>query len=97
MKVYKITEASEYLGVSINTLKTLARDGRMSPTDRLSWRGTSLGYGRKQPSKFMRWILSDASSPTCWTRSLRAYMQVLELQQDIPHAGPSRTIFVLSE
>jgi hypothetical protein len=24
MKIYKITEASEYLGVSINTLKTLA-------------------------------------------------------------------------
>jgi len=25
MKIYKITEASEYLGVSINTLKTLAK------------------------------------------------------------------------
>ena len=24
MKIYKITEASEYLGVSINTLKTLS-------------------------------------------------------------------------
>ena len=24
MKIYKITEASEYIGVSINTLKTLA-------------------------------------------------------------------------
>jgi len=24
MKIYKITEASKYLGVSINTLKTLA-------------------------------------------------------------------------
>ena len=24
MKIYKITEASDYLGVSINTLKTLA-------------------------------------------------------------------------
>jgi DNA-directed RNA polymerase specialized sigma24 family protein len=28
MKIYKITEASEYLGVSINTLKTLANSGR---------------------------------------------------------------------
>lgn len=27
MKIYKITEASEYLGVSINTLKTLANWG----------------------------------------------------------------------
>jgi len=26
MKIYKITEASEYLGVSINTLKTLAKN-----------------------------------------------------------------------
>lgn len=26
MKIYKITEASEYLGVSINTFKTLAND-----------------------------------------------------------------------
>ena len=26
MKIYKITEASEYLGVSINTLKTLANN-----------------------------------------------------------------------
>ena len=25
MRIYKITETSEYLGVSINTLKTLAR------------------------------------------------------------------------
>ena len=29
MKVYKITEASEYLGVSINTLKTLANNGKI--------------------------------------------------------------------
>jgi len=28
MKIYKITEASYYLGVSINTLKTLANNGR---------------------------------------------------------------------
>lgn len=27
MKIYKITEASDYLGVSINTLKTLANIG----------------------------------------------------------------------
>lgn len=26
MKIYKITEASDYLGVSINTLKTLANN-----------------------------------------------------------------------
>ena len=26
MKIYKITEASKYLGVSINTLKTLANN-----------------------------------------------------------------------
>jgi len=30
MKIYKITEASEYLGVSINTLKTLANDEDVS-------------------------------------------------------------------
>ena len=30
MKIYKITEASEYLGVSINTLKTLANNGKMN-------------------------------------------------------------------
>jgi len=29
MKIYKITEASEYLGVSINTLKTLANKGKI--------------------------------------------------------------------
>ena len=29
MKIYKITEASEYLGVSINTLKTLANNGEV--------------------------------------------------------------------
>jgi len=28
MKIYKITEASEYLGVSINTLKTLVKEMR---------------------------------------------------------------------
>ena len=27
MNIYKITEASDYLGVSINTLKTLANNG----------------------------------------------------------------------
>jgi hypothetical protein len=27
MKIYKITEASDYLGVSINSLKTLANRG----------------------------------------------------------------------
>jgi excisionase family DNA binding protein len=30
MKIYKITEASEYLGVSINTLKTLANNGNIN-------------------------------------------------------------------
>ena len=29
MKIYKITEASEYLGVSINTFKTLANNGKI--------------------------------------------------------------------
>jgi excisionase family DNA binding protein len=29
MKIYKITEASEYLGVSINTLKTLANNEKI--------------------------------------------------------------------
>ena len=29
MKIYKITEASDYLGVSINTLKTLANNGKI--------------------------------------------------------------------
>ena len=29
MKIYKIIEASEYLGVSINTLKTLANNGKL--------------------------------------------------------------------
>ncbi len=29
MKIYKITEASEYLGMSINTLKTLANNGKI--------------------------------------------------------------------
>mgnify|MGYP003778321515 CR=1 FL=1 len=29
MKIYKITEASNYLGVSINTLKTLANNGKI--------------------------------------------------------------------
>lgn len=29
MKIYKITGASEYLGVSINTLKTLANNGNI--------------------------------------------------------------------
>jgi len=30
MKIYKITEASEYLGVSINMLKTLANNDRIN-------------------------------------------------------------------
>ena len=30
MKIYKITEASEYLGVSINTLKTIANSGKIN-------------------------------------------------------------------
>ena len=30
MKIYKITKASEYLGVSINTLKTLANRGEIN-------------------------------------------------------------------
>lgn len=30
MKIYKITEASEYLGVSINTLKTLSNNGKIN-------------------------------------------------------------------
>jgi excisionase family DNA binding protein len=30
MKIYKITEASEYLGVSINTLKALANNGKIN-------------------------------------------------------------------
>ena len=29
MKIYKITEASEYLGVSINTLKTIGNNGKI--------------------------------------------------------------------
>jgi len=29
MKIHKITEASDYLGVSINTLKTLANNGKI--------------------------------------------------------------------
>jgi len=29
MKIYKITDASDYLGVSINTLKTLANNGKI--------------------------------------------------------------------
>ena len=29
MKIYKITEASAYLGVSINTLKTLSNNGKI--------------------------------------------------------------------
>ncbi len=29
MKIYKITEASEYLGASINTLKTLANNDKV--------------------------------------------------------------------
>ena len=29
MKIYKITEASDYLGVSINTLKTLANNRKI--------------------------------------------------------------------
>jgi len=30
MKIYKTTEASEYIGVSINTLKTLANNDRIN-------------------------------------------------------------------
>jgi hypothetical protein len=38
MKIYKITEASEYLGVSINTLKMLVRTA--SGTDVIRITGT---------------------------------------------------------
>ena len=30
MKIYKITEASKYLGISINSLKTLANNGKLN-------------------------------------------------------------------
>ena len=30
MKIYKTTAANEYLGVSINTLKTLANNGKIN-------------------------------------------------------------------
>ncbi len=30
MKIYKITEASEYLGISINSVKTLANNGKLN-------------------------------------------------------------------
>jgi len=30
MKIYKITEASEYLGISINSLKTLANNSKIN-------------------------------------------------------------------
>lgn len=33
MKIYKITEASKYLGVSINTLKTLANNDTITDDD----------------------------------------------------------------
>jgi len=36
MKIYKITEASEYLGVSINTIKTLANNGKVK-SFKTSW------------------------------------------------------------
>ena len=38
MKIYKITEASDYLGVSINTLKTLANK------DKTKFKCTKCGY-----------------------------------------------------
>jgi len=35
MKIYKTTEASNYLGISINTLKTLANNNKInSPSNR---------------------------------------------------------------
>jgi hypothetical protein len=41
MKIYKITEASEYLGVSINTLKTLAKPRRYDNENRRTKRTQS--------------------------------------------------------
>jgi hypothetical protein len=41
MKIYKITEASDYLGVSINTLKTLA--------NKVSFRGIDMGVIKWPP------------------------------------------------
>jgi len=37
MKIYKITEASDYLGVSINTLKTLANNGKIKSLVKKEW------------------------------------------------------------
>lgn len=50
MKIYKITEASAYLGVTINTLKTLANNGKLNSfkTTRSHWcreREAREGYG----------------------------------------------------
>jgi len=39
MKIYKITEASDYLGVSINTLKTLANNGKIKSLVKKEWEG----------------------------------------------------------
>lgn len=49
MKIYKITEASEYLGVSINTLKTLANNGKVKSfkTTGGRWRLGRLLAGRR--------------------------------------------------
>ena len=50
MKIYKITEASEYLGVSINTLKTLANNGKINSFK------TAGGHRRFRQDDFMEGV-----------------------------------------
>ena len=53
MKIYRITEASGYLGVSINTLKTLANNGKINSfkTSGYSARFYGRRGGRKKKNK----------------------------------------------
>ena len=55
MKIYKITEASDYLGVSINTLKTLANNGKIK-----SFKTT--GEHRKLSHNLKKHVLFTSSS-----------------------------------
>jgi excisionase family DNA binding protein len=64
MKIYKITEASEYLGVSINTLKTLANNGKIKSFKTTGIAGTPRGvkYTKMDLFKVVNYILQEVEN-----------------------------------
>jgi len=89
MKIYKITEASEYLGVSINTLKTLANNGKVK-----SFKTTG-GHRRFRQEDLDAYMgaCNDEPDCTCWhcnkvrkRARIDLLAAIMEMANDVAHA-----------